>query len=103
VLARYRAAEFAGEREQAGGGALGALKLDLILEIDQERRVDVAVARVAPAARLQPVSHPDHGWLTSLRSNSRSFGVSASAAFSPSNESSPSIIIGLRWKRPWWL
>jgi hypothetical protein len=40
------------------------------------------------------------GQATSFRSSACSFGVCLSAARNPSNESSPSIIIGLRWKRP---
>ena len=63
-------------------------------------RVDQVLARVAGEHPVGPEHLPqlalDRHYSTSLLSSSRSLGVSRSATRIPSNESSPSSIIGLR-------
>src|SRR5215213_7737130 len=64
VLARDRAAHLRGGREQLGGGGARALQLGWVARVDEERRVQVAVARMAPAAGLQAMAGADlqHGF-----------------------------------------
>jgi hypothetical protein len=59
------------------------------------RFIPISVSLVTPCT---PVLYS-----TSFRSIARSLGVSLRAARRPSNESPPSIIMGLRWNRPSWL
>src|SRR5215207_5021566 len=55
VLAGDRAAHGRRGREQLSGGGARALQLGPVARVDEERRVQVAVACVAPAACLQPM------------------------------------------------
>src|SRR6185312_12795730 len=59
VLPRDRAFELDREREELVGRLLGALELGRLIEVDHERGVEVAVAGVAPAARLELVPASD--------------------------------------------
>jgi hypothetical protein len=62
VLAADRAAERDGHREELAGRRLRALGLAGVARVEQERRVQVAVAGVAPGAGLEPVALADgHG------------------------------------------
>ena len=69
VLARHRTAELDREREQVLGGMLGSLELGRIVEVDHERRVQVAVAGVPPAAgrKVMPAADLDRAVDRSLQ------------------------------------
>src|SRR5438093_11818489 len=56
VLARDRSSQSRGELEQVLGGAVRSLQLAAVVGGDEEGRVQVRVAGVAPAAGLQPVT-----------------------------------------------
>src|SRR5829696_10004699 len=59
MLAGHRAAEVQRHRQQIVGGARRAAELVRVVGREQECRVDVAVARVTPAAGRQAVAAAD--------------------------------------------